>query len=555
MVRMEESAPVDQQCANSGVQRLKEHQQTFMSFVQSWCAQHDQMLQAISHQLEQSDLVRRDSSNSQCSAVCSESLCEHAAPQATPSKAVKVRQLKKAIDVTKSYSSSDVLGVLRRDGEVKTQAVSTLAEKGLKNLFKGASLSFTQDLTPDVHLEPSRRILSIVTSKPFEALCSLCIMINAAIIAFCADYAAQNLKNPKHSVEMLERGFAGFYIFELILRIAAHRCDFFRGGDWMWNLFDSALVFNAIYDQIMEWTTTQQGTQGNVVFLRILRLMKMLKLLRMVRIMRSFKELRLIVVSIKGSVKSMFWAVLLILMITYMVGICFLQAGTNYMIELGDGTTEAAAIQLHWGSLSKAMLSLYMASTNGDSWREMAGALLPIGGPFYLLFLLYIAFFMFVVMNTLTGLFIEATMVHAEKDHSAMIRYELQRKSDYIKRAVALFQKMDQDGSGDISEQEFQKHAGDPEMVAFASSLELDVIDIAQFYNMLSCRGRYTVDLETFVVGCLKLRGGARSLDLQGLIALERQTSTTLDHLNSACKEILALVGNFSFQLPTVASL
>jgi len=44
---------------------------------------------------------------------------------------------------------------------------------------------------------------------------------------------------------------------------------------------------------------------------------------------------------------------------------------------------------------------------------------------------------------------------------------------------------MDQDGSGDISQQEFLKHAADSQMVAFASSLDLDVTDIfsgTQFY-------------------------------------------------------------------------
>jgi len=540
MALSEELAPSHQHLATSDVQRLKEHQQSFKSFVQDWCSQHDQILQTISRQVEQSAPTCRDKFNSECSAARSEYLDEDGSPQV-------LHQRKEKDELKRSCSSSDVLGPLRKDGQVKAQAVSTLSEKGFKKLFSQQSLTFTQDLNPEVRRAPSAPVLNLVTSKAFEALCCLCIVANAAVMAFSADYAARHLQNPKNSqAEMLEKGFATFYTVELILRIVAHRCDFFRGGDWTWNLFDSVLVINAIYDQTVEWATAQKNNQGNVVFLRLVRLMKMLKLLRMVRIMRSFKELRLIVVSIRGSLTSMIWAILLIIMITYMVGICFLQAGTNYLIEHGEGTDDAIAIQLHWGTLSKAMLSLYMASTNGDAWRDMAGALETVGIAFYLLFLLYIAFFMFVVMNTLTSLFIEATIQNAEHDNSSMIRYQLQSKSVYIKRAVALFQKMDQDESGDISEEEFQRHAGDPEMVAFAASLELDVTDIAQFYRLLSCRGRYTVDLETFVVGCLKLKGSARSLDLQGLIAMERQNSSTLDHVQSSCSQILALVEKFS---------
>jgi len=149
----------------------------------------------------------------------------------------------------------------------------------------------------------------------------------------------------------------------------------------MWNVFDTILVLNAIYDQMAETLAPQRGTGGNVVFLRVVRLMKMLKLLRMVRIMRMFKELRLIVTSIKGSVKSMFWAILLILIITYIVGVCFLQAGTTYLQEHSKNLSEEefAVIQEHWGCLSKAMLSLYMASTNGTGWKDMANSLVLLG--------------------------------------------------------------------------------------------------------------------------------------------------------------------------------
>eukprot|EP00972_Heterocapsa_arctica_P049558 7294184-Heterocapsa_arctica.AAC.1 len=53
--------------------------------------------------------------------------------------------------------------------------------------------------------------------------------------------------------------------------------------------------------------------KGDVSFLRVMRLMKMWKLLRMIRLMKAFRELRLILNSVMGSMKSMFWAVVLIL--------------------------------------------------------------------------------------------------------------------------------------------------------------------------------------------------------------------------------------------------
>jgi len=301
---------------------------------------------------------------------------------------------------------------------------------------------------------------------------------------------------------------------------------------------------SASYDLVMSFMLPSQRTKSNVMILRVVRVLKVFRLLRMVRVMRMFKELRLIVCSIQSSAKSMFWAVVLIANITYVAGICFLQAGTNYLQEHRGRVTpeERQAIQTYWGSVSKSMLSLYMASTGGESWKNVADALLPAGLFFYMLFLLYIAFFMFVVVNTVTSLFIEATMKNADKDWGMVVRDEMQRKNEYVNKAEKLFQLMDRDGSGDVTEEEFEQYAANPQMEAFAACLDLDVSDITQFYKMLSCRGRYSVDAETFVVGCLKLRGTARSLDLQCLIVSQARALRTLEALTECCQGSAALI-------------
>jgi len=145
-------------------------------------------------------------------------------------------------------------------------------------------------------------------------------------------------------------------------------------------------------------------------------------------------------------------------------------------------------------------------------------------------------------MNTLTSLFIEATMHNIEKDKDLLMRDELQRRADYGKLVTELFTVMDQDGSGDISEEEFLKHATDSRMVAFVSRLDLDVTDIAHWYAFLSCRGKYAVEVDTFVGGCMKLKGTARSMDLQFLLASDKRSSHVLEQLTASCNEILSIL-------------
>merc|ERR1712232_1485941 len=60
---------------------------------------------------------------------------------------------------------------------------------------------------------------------------------------------------------------------------------------------------------------------------------------------------------------------------------------------------------------------------------------------------------------------------------------------------------------------------------------------------MLSCSGQREVDLETFVVGCIKMRGEARSMDLQELI-FEHRSFANFCHRQF--KELHKLMGTSS---------
>jgi len=55
-----------------------------------------------------------------------------------------------------------------------------------------------------------------------------------------------------------------------------------------------------------------------------------------------------------------------------------------------------------------------------------------------------------------------------------------------------------------------------------------------QFFNLLSSNGNKPVDLETFVVGCIKLKGAAKSMDLMDLVYMTRETAA--QHREEQCR-------------------
>merc|ERR1711988_1335400 len=101
---------------------------------------------------------------------------------------------------------------------------------------------------------------------------------------------------------------------------------------------------------------------------------------------------------------------------------------------------------------------------------------------------------------------------------------------------------VDSDGSGDISYEEFGEGLDSPEMVAFAYSLGIEVLDVKQFFKAISQNGTVAVDLETFVEGCIKSRGPAKSLDLVELMHLQRQSLSDFRSFREAiCEQIDAI--------------
>jgi len=259
-----------------------------------------------------------------------------------------------------------------------------------------------------------------------------------------------------------------------------------------------------------------KGGLANLSFLRMLRLMKMLKLLRMIRLMRMFRELRLIMSSLFACVTSMLWTTMLILAVTYLFGVAVVQGCIGYLQLNPDGIdpTIRDDIQKYWGSVATSILSLYMASLGGQDWEVIIAPLEHVGAVYYCLFLVYIAVFAFVIMNVISSIFLESILKNADSDQQFIIEKHMEQKQVYIQKLQQLFQLMDNEKSGEISYEVFCAHSESPHMLSFAASLEIDIADASKFFLEISDRGRRSVDMETFVVGCIKLKGAAKSVDL-----------------------------------------
>merc|ERR1719456_1700877 len=95
----------------------------------------------------------------------------------------------------------------------------------------------------------------------------------------------------------------------------------------------------------------------------------------------------------------------------------------------------------------------------------------------FAIFLLFIGFFNFVILNIINSVFLESMINHSQHDNQLIIDQMMEQKQDYIDKLQLVYDVIDDDGDGEISYDEFCRHTESPELQAFASSMDIDVSD------------------------------------------------------------------------------
>jgi len=248
-------------------------------------------------------------------------------------------------------------------------------------------------------------------------------------------------------------------------------------------------------------------------------------------LMRAFRELRLMLRSVTGSITVLFWSMVMLFLVMYVFGLVFLQAASTYMLEtpsekLDEETVKG--IKEYWSSLGGSILTLYMVITGGYDWADIAEPLKEAGEIYYFLFLLYVAALTFAILNILTGIFADEAMKIREGDQDNVIYEEIRKNQTITKDIWKLFQTMDADHSGVITREEFKNHLQKRDVKAFFHTLEIDASNPTDLFDLLS-NGEGEVGWDAFVNGCKKYRGSAKSIDILSLAQDTKKFTADID--------------------------
>jgi Ca2+-binding EF-hand superfamily protein len=161
---------------------------------------------------------------------------------------------------------------------------------------------------------------------------------------------------------------------------------------------------------------------------------------------------------------------------------------------------------------------LFEVITNGRDWHEVVAVLLAIHSAYVIVFVVYIFFMVFLVLNVVVGGVVKTTSEVYKRDKQLIVGEEQERLKRYCEEIKGFFRQADLDGSGTLTWEEFHDYLHDDKVKAYFQTLELDISQAHVLFMLLDTDQNNEVAIDEFVDGCMRLKGQARSIDVNFLL-------------------------------------
>jgi len=361
-----------------------------------------------------------------------------------------------------------------------------------------------------------------VSSNAFEIVTACLILTNAAFMGMEVNHMATNrLYSPPLGFQIVNWTYSFLFLVELLLRIFAEGCEFFHMRQKVWNVFDTFVVLCSIIDFILD-LVMYDNNEGvnNAKLVRIGRIARTLRVYRSIRIasvVRFLSALQSLIHSIVATLKSLVWACILMVLIVYIFGIVFTQAASNHLLREDDNE-----LMEYWGTIGASMLTLYESVTGGLNWHDPLKLLARMHWIWASLFLIYVSFVFFAVLNVVTGVFCQSAIETARRDPEMILHSLAKEQKWQTRHLLNLFNALDVDGNGKLTIIELERSLEKESVQAQFIAMDLEVPDAWSLFKLLAKDCTHLIAVDEFVDGCMRLKGAAKNIDL-AIMKLENE--------------------------------
>jgi voltage-gated sodium channel len=447
----------------------------------------------------------------------------------------------------------DVVGTEYRESTVRSSAISECRvsatervqsghrARGSANLMTQATVDINTLYTNNTGLVQKLRRLaySIEHNLCFDIAIGLMILLNQVFIGMEAQYRIDNVD--ASWIFWVESAFLVVFIVEALIRLAAHgRSNF--SSSWFWLdifLVGTGVVFTWILEPMKRIVDIDEIPLANQVL--ILRTLRVIRMVRAFRLMQQVRELWQLCGGLLRSARTMA-AVSILLVVAIFMFSCLGIDLITYSDKLKANEETRAIVANHFQSLPTFMLTLVQFA-NADS---IASIYFPLCRQEPLLILYFASVWLvvtIVMMNLVTAIIVENALSKGredEHDRASELRQTVKR---IIPDIMAVFDKIDTDGSGSVTMAEVAAVANSGELILPSSIhkyVEPDrLLDLLTSFDM---DGSGEIDRQEFVDGVVWLVISDVPMETHHILVLLKQCNELL--LQMSTNSVLAPPGN-----------
>jgi len=240
----------------------------------------------------------------------------------------------------------------------------------------------------------------------------------------------------------------------------------------------------------------------------------------LVRLLQSFTDLRVLLKCISAIVQPLFWSMVMMLGFLLMFAIALVQQMTGYLIDHAHQLSEQEIkdIKDNFGSVQQCIFVLFSGTTGGHDWGETYSIVETAGPITSGCYTLYIGVVGLAITNVITSIFVDKAIRIASPGLHEQMMLKRREDLDLISDLRNLFSMIDVDTSLTISRSELLASLSNIKVASYFELQGLDIRDAEAFLDVLTTAcGQDEIDIDTFILGFLCMKGPANHVDVVSL--------------------------------------
>mmetsp|Transcript_53528 Transcript_53528/g.166129 ORF Transcript_53528/g.166129 Transcript_53528/m.166129 type:complete len:486 (+) Transcript_53528:3-1460(+) len=220
-----------------------------------------------------------------------------------------------------------------------------------------------------------------------------------------------------------------------------------------------------------------------------------------------FHELWMLVKGVMECISLLFWAGVIVGTVHFMFAVATME-----LVAKSEQFKDDSDVQYYFGSLFPSIFTLFQIMTF-DSWAGIVRPIIYKAPETAIIFFLFMGIAGIVLVNLMTAIVVKNAFDALEEDEEAVAQQKKLQHMKIQRELYDMFRDLDEDGSGQLSKEEFTDVLDDVLFIRKMKVMDIDLEELPDIFDILD-DGDGAISMDEFCMGLMRMQGVAMSRDM-----------------------------------------